>query len=53
MTHRLAGTLAGLSLVQEHDRGHGAVDEAVNYGRPGSGGYPRRRGSLAPMSAPE
>src|SRR5499427_9712620 len=26
------GTLAGLSLVPEHRRGHGALYDAVNYG---------------------
>jgi hypothetical protein len=47
-----ARTVAGLSLVKEHGLGHGAVDEAVNYGRPGSDGYPRLRAGPAPLPTP-
>ena len=32
-----ARTLAGLSLVPEHRRGHGALYEAVNHGRVDAG----------------
>ena len=35
-TNRPVQSLAGLSLVAEHRRGHGALYDAVNHGRIGS-----------------
>src|SRR5690242_20472678 len=43
------GTLAGLSLAPEHQRGHGALYDAVNHGRIDTG---RLRRSLAGLPLP-
>ena len=42
--------LAGLSLASEHRRGHGALYDAVNHGRIGSGGLGRSLAGL-PLDA--